>query len=176
MSKERFFVAQIGRTVGLHGELKFHLHTDFPEQFTSNAIFDSDRGKLEINQYNQKRGTISFIGFGSLDLAKKLTNTKLYSSHEQTDELCKLEENEYFWFDIIGMNVYERKQLLGVVGDIDRIQGIDYLSINTNENLVKSNKMPKDFLIPYIPRYILEVDKGEKSIIVKDALEILEAS
>jgi len=32
-AKEKFFIAQLGKTHGLRGDLKLHLHTDFPEQF-----------------------------------------------------------------------------------------------------------------------------------------------
>ena len=30
MVKDDALIAQIGRTIGLWGDLKFHLHTDFP--------------------------------------------------------------------------------------------------------------------------------------------------
>jgi len=81
---KRFFIAQIGKTVGLHGDLKLHLHTDFPEQFKKGGIYPSDRGNLEIADINPKRGIVRFRGYESLESAKKLTNTKLYADEEQT--------------------------------------------------------------------------------------------
>jgi len=31
-------VAQVGRLVGLRGELKLHIHSDFPEQFCTGNV------------------------------------------------------------------------------------------------------------------------------------------
>jgi len=102
MSNDNFFIAQLGRTVGLWGDLKLHLHTDFPEQFKVGQTYKSDRGNLTISEINLARGTIRFRGYEGVDAAKKLTNTKLYANEAQTKENCELDEGQYFWFDIIG--------------------------------------------------------------------------
>ncbi|MGW8170010.1 MAG: ribosome maturation factor RimM [Sulfurovaceae bacterium] len=171
----KFFIAQIGRTVGLMGDLKLHLHTDFPEQFTAGSKFQSDRGELEVISYNKAREIIRFRGYESLDSAKKLTNTKLYASEEQTKEICNLKEGEYFWFDIIGCKIIQNGEVLGIVKDIERLAINDFLQIDTTSELIE-NGMPKSFLIPYIPRYVLNVNLGTKEIKVCDAKSILENS
>ncbi len=173
--KEKFFIAQVGRTVGLRGDLKLHIHTDFPEQFRKGARFESSRGVLEISSYDPKRGLVHFSGYDNLEDAKALTNTKLYSNKEQTVANCNLNENEYFWFDIIGCSIKEDKEILGSVADIQRMLDIDYLLVKTSKNL-QDMSLPKEFLIPYIPRYILSVDTQNRVILVKDAKDILEAS
>lgn len=175
MNLEQFFVAQIGRTVGLYGDLKLHLHTDFPEQFKSGARVEGSRGILEIASYNPTRALISFVGYSSIDSAKKLTNTKLYSNEKLTKENCSLGEGEYFWFDIIGLDVYQDKEKLGRVEDIDRMLDTDYLLVDTAKELIDSG-LPKSFLLPYIPRYIVSVDTKNGQLDTKDAKEILEAS
>ncbi len=171
----KFFIAQIGRTVGLMGDLKLHLHTDFPEQFTAGSKFQSDRGELEVISYNKAREIIRFRGYESMDSAKKLTNTKLYASEEQTKEICNLKEGEYFWFDIIGCKIIENSEVLGIVKDIERLAVNDFLQIDTTSELIE-NGMPKSFLIPYIPRYVLNVNLETKEIEVCDAKSILENS
>ena len=175
MHDEQFFIAQIGRTVGLHGDLKLHLHTDFPEQFRVGKIFNSSRGKLEIATYNPIRGLISFVGHASIDAAKKLTNTKLYSTLEETKSQCELDEGQYFWFDIVGASVYQDETCIGVVEDIDRMLDTDYLVVKTDPELIKQG-LAKEFLLPYIPRYILSVDTDASRITTQDAKDILEAS
>jgi len=172
---EKFFIAQIGRTVGLWGDLKFHLHTDFPEQFKIGSTFKTDRGTLTISDINPKRGTIRFQGYESIDSAKKLTNTKLYADLKQTQENCSLNEGEYFYFDIEGCTVVQDDLVLGVVDEIQRLSDTDYLVIKTDEALVKKG-LSKSFLLPYIDRYILKADITEKKIYTKDAKDILEAS
>ena len=175
MSQEQFYIAQIGRTIGLWGDLKLNLHTDFPEQFKVGATFKSDRGDLTISDVNFKRGTIRFQGYESIDSAKKLTNAKMYSDLEKTKANCSLEEGQYFYFDIEGCTVVQGDLILGKVDDIQRMVDTDYLVVKTDEALVEEG-MSKSFLLPYIDRYILSADIETKKIYTKDAIDILEAS
>jgi len=175
MSKEQFFIAQIGRTVGLWGDLKFHLHTDFPEQFKAGQTYKSNRGELTIAEVNLKRGTIRFQGFESIDSAKKLTNVKLFADEEQTKESCELNEGEHFWFEIIGCILKQENEVLGTVEEIQRMGDTDYLAIKTDDALIQTG-LPRHFLVPYIDRYILKADIAEKTIYTQDAKDILEAS
>ena len=175
MSKESALIAQVGRTIGLWGDLKFHLHTDFPEQFKIGTTYKSSRGDLTISDVNEKRGTIRFVGYESIDSAKKLTNVKIYADEQETRENCDLQSGQYFWFDIIGCSVKQDELLLGKVSDIQRMGDTDYLAIETDSTLVEQSQ-PKNFLLPYIERYIVKVDTEEKIVYTQDAKDILEAS
>jgi 16S rRNA processing protein RimM len=175
MKKERFFIAQVGRTVGLRGDLKFHLHTDFPQQFRKGVTLQSDRGPLTVAAYNPRRGIIRFEGYESSERAKTLTNTRIYSDEEQTRELCPLKEGEHYWFEILGSEVREGEEPLGRVREIQRMRYTDYLLIATDEALAAGG-LPQSFLLPYIPRYILSFDGEAGTLQVRDAREILEAS
>jgi 16S rRNA processing protein RimM len=175
MSEKSFVIARIGRTVGLHGDLKLNLLTDFPEQFEKGALFRSDRGELEIISYNPSRNLVRFRGYESLEDAKRLTNCKLYSSERESRSKCKLADGEYFWFDLIGMELYDGERLLGKVSEIQRLQESDYLHIETQTQLV-AQSLPKSFLVPYIPRYILSVDTEAGKIHTTGTFDILEAS
>jgi len=175
MSQEQFYIAQIGRTIGLWGDLKLNLHTDFPEQFKVGSTFKSDRGELSIADVNFKRGTIRFLGYESIDSAKKLTNAKIYTDLKQTQKNCTLEDGQYFYFDIEGCSIVQGDLVLGVVNDIQRMLDIDYLVIDTDKSLVDEG-FSKSFLLPYIERYVLTTDTEEKKIYTKDAKDILEAS
>ncbi len=172
---ERFFIAQLGRTVGLRGDLKLHLHTDFPEQFKAGRTYHSDRGELTISAIDLKKGIVRFVGYEGMDAAKKLTNVKLYATLEETKANCDLDEGQHFWFEIIGCDVVEASQKLGKVTEIQRILDIDYLEVKTDIVLVEQG-MAKSFLVPYIPRYIIQTDIQNKTIQTQDAKDILEAS
>ena len=175
MKKERFFIAQVGKTVGLQGDLKFHLHTDFPQQFLKGVTLQSDRGPLTILSYNPQRNLIRFEGYESPESARRLTNARIYSDEAQTRELCPLKEGEHYWFEIVGSDVMEAERLLGRVAEIQRMLDTDYLRIATDPALVEAGR-PKEFLLPYIPRYILSFDPETKRLAVRDALDILDAS
>jgi len=175
MSTDASLIAQIGRTIGLWGDLKFHLHTDFPEQFKVGNTYKSNRGDLTIADINFTRGIIKFRGYESIDAAKKLTNVKIFADVAQTRENCDLKEGQHFWFDIIGCTVKQGDEVVGEVIDIQRMGDTDYLLVKTDETLVKED-FSKSFLLPYIDRYVLTVGLEEKIVYTKDAKDILEAS
>ncbi len=172
---KKFFIAQVGKTHGLHGDLKLHLHTDFPEQFKVGYSFDSSVGRLTISRINLKRGTIAFRDYENIDIAKKLTNAKLYASLDETKERCHLNEGEYFWFDLEGCRVVEDNITLGIVKEVQRLADINYLYIKTDRSLIDKG-FSNSFLIPNIDRYIISTNIEDKIITVKDGMDILEAS
>jgi 16S rRNA processing protein RimM len=172
---KRFLIAQVGKTHGLHGDLKLHIHTDFPEQFKAGYTFQSSAGLLEIHEVNLTRGIISFKGYSGIDYAKKLTNAKIYASLEETRERCELKKNEHFWFEIEECSIMENDVVLGKISEMQRLADVDYLFIETNEKLVEEG-LSKTFLVPYIDRYIVKKDMESKIIFTKDTKEILEAS
>ena len=175
MSKDSALIAQIGRTIGLWGDLKFHLHTDFPEQFKVGKTYKSNRGDLTITDINFTRGIVKFRGYESIDSAKKLTNVKIFSDEADTKANCDLQQGQHFWFDIIGCTVKQDDKVLGEVTDIQRMGDTDYLVVKTDEILVKSD-FSKGFLLPYIDRYIIKADTEAKIVYTQDAKDILEAS
>jgi len=166
-------IAKIGKTYGIKGWQKIHLLTDFPEQFKKNKTFPSDKTDLTIEKIDLKRGLVKFKGVDTPEDAKKLTNRMLYSTEEQTKEDIKLKENEYFWFDIIGCDVYEDGEFLGRVKEIERANEADYLVINTNPELIEK-KYPKRFLIDF-KRHVKDVDVENKKIEADGAKVLLES-
>ena len=171
----RFQVAKLGKAVGIYGEMKFHLKTDFPEQFTPGLSFNTKRGELVIESYNPERDLIKFKGYNSAEDAKKLTNLDLFVSEEQTRSSIALEEGQFFWFDLVNLEVYEGSMLLGTVAEVERLGVTDYLKLDTDKSLV-AKKMPNSFLIPYLDNFVLEVDTATKVIKVQGGYDILEAS
>lgn len=148
---------------------------------------------------------IEFEGITSADSAKRLVNAKIYATKAQSREHCKLKKDEYFYFDIIGLDIIEDGENLGIVRDIERIGNVDYFIVEVADNLVsniaakstqhkldksknivkstnpttkptKKQKKPKTFLVPYVDRFILEVCLQTGRIFTKNAKSILEQS
>jgi 16S rRNA processing protein RimM len=165
-------IAKIGKSFGVKGWVKLHLLTDFPEQFKIGKTFQSDNLEVTIEYINLKNNTIKFKNYNTPEEAKKLTNKILYTNKHQSKKDIKLKKDEWFWFDIIGCEVYEDKKLLGVVSDINRINDIDYIVVNINKTL---GYRQKRFLFDF-KRHIVDVDINSKKLIVRDTIDILEAS
>lgn len=174
---EKIYVAKIGKTVGLKGQQKLHIDSDFPEQFKQNTKLTTDKNQiLIIESYNQTSNTVKFKSIDTIEDAKKLTNRQLYVSKEDTIDSCSLAKDQFFWFDILGCSVEENGQILGVIDDVQRMPLSDYLQIKTSDNLIKKN-LSNNFLLPYLMNdYIISVDVEKKNIKVKGALDVLEAS
>ncbi|PWE21299.1 ribosome maturation factor RimM [Aliarcobacter skirrowii] len=173
----KVYVAKLGKAVGLKGHLRLFIDSDFPEQFKKGSNFLTNKNfQLTISEYLKDRDLVSFEGFSDIESAKKLTNTELYTTIEQTKEFCKLKDNEFFWFDLISCEVYEDNLKLGVVSDVHRFPLNDYLEVKTDSQLVEKG-LPKIFLIPHIfETFIQRVDIENKKIFAVNAFDILENS
>lgn len=174
---DKIYVAKLGKTVGLKGYLRLFIDSDFPQQFQKNATFSTNKNiTLKIEDYNPKTELVKFENYDDIDKAKKLTNEFLYTTLEETKENCKLNKNEYFWFDIVSCQVMENDTILGEIIEIHRYPITDYLEIKTEKSLVQKG-LAKTFLIPYdLENYIISVNLESKTITSKNCLDILENS
>lgn len=172
---QKIDIAKLGRSVGLKGELKIYLLTDFPEQFKRGSKFKVDDKELIVEYYSPKRGVIKFRGIDEQLEAKKLTNKIITSTIEETKKNCQLNKDEFFWFDVIGCEVFENGKKIGKIKEIQRLPSSDYIIIETAKELIKDKKA-KSFMLPFIDKFIEDVDIESKKIFVKDALDILDAS
>ena len=169
-------IATIGKTVGIKGDMKFHIKCDFPEQFHNGATFFTNLKKdITLDDVNLERGIIKIAGINTIEDAKKYTNAKLFTTREETRKNCHLDEGEYFWFDLEDCEVFEDGKCLGKVHDIERIAITNYLNIKTDEKLIQSGSA-KSFLVPFIEPFKVHVDIDKKIITLRGAMDILEAS
>ncbi len=176
MSSEKLQIATVGRVVGLKGELKLHLQSDFVDQFKKGSCFTlTNKTLIEIEYFNPLKLLVKFVGINSREDASKFTNQKLFTTIENTRESCPLKEGEFYWFDMVGSSVYDDELFLGVVDEIERIGVVDYLIIKTDDILVEK-ELSKKFYIPYIDEYIVSFDNKSKKIKTDGGLLLLEAS
>ena len=177
LNTNKVYIAKIGRTVGLKGQLKLHIDSDFREQFSQNSTFITNKNTtLTIESFNKKNDVVKFVGFDTIEDVQILINQQLFASIEDTKINCKLEDKQYFWFDLIDCKIIEDNNLLGTVIEIHRFPQGDYFEIETNDILVKDQGLSTKFLLPYLDEYILKVNIQDKSIEVNKALDILKAS
>ena len=135
---DRIYIAKLGKTVGLKGQQKLIIDTDFPEQFKKDTQLTTDKNQnLIIETYNNANNVVKFLGIDTIEDAKKLTNRQLFVSTEDTRDSCKLADKQFFWFDMIGCEVKENDEIMGKVSDIQRMPLSDYLMIETDSILTE---------------------------------------
>lgn len=146
-------IGKIGRVNGLKGRLCFWLSSDFAdflssgtevyvkhtstlESLDSSCAFSTLRVKSFIKQ--RDKYFIEFVGISSADSAKQYVNAKIYTTKELSRAQCKLKKDEFFYFDIIGLEIIENNENLGIVRDIERIGNIDYFVVEATQPILKS--------------------------------------
>ncbi|TKX29977.1 ribosome maturation factor RimM [Campylobacter estrildidarum] len=178
MSENDFVqVAKLGKTIGLKGYIKLHNLSDFASQFKKGSSFFIKKGqkKITIKFYNPSNSSVLFENYEDIEKAKDLVNTILYQSIETTRKTCKLKKDEFFYFDILKCQVFYKEQNLGRVIDILEVGSSFLFEIQTSEIFV--DLYAKTFFIPYMDKFITDIDIGKKSIFcTQDAFSILENS
>ncbi|MBA1432278.1 MAG: 16S rRNA processing protein RimM [Epsilonproteobacteria bacterium] len=175
-NKPLLHIATLGKTVGIKGDMKLHIKSDFPEQFIAGASFlINKKDTITLNDVNLERGLVKINNITNPEDAKRFTNVKLFTTYEETRKNCHLDEGEYFFFDLEDCDVYEDGKLLGRVKEVERITVNNYLSIVTDAALVKEG-FSKSFLVPFIEPFKVAVDIEAKRIELRGAMDILEAS
>lgn len=155
-------VGVISSTHGLKGEVKVFPTTDDPKRFDQLERVFLDTGKemkeLEIERvaYFKKFVILKFKEYNNINDIEAYKGKSLMVSR---DNAVKLEENEYFIADLIGVTVLnEDGKTLGRLTDVIATGANDVYTVETDEG--------KEILIPAIKQCILSVDIRKKVMTV----------
>lgn len=158
-----FIVGEIVNTHGLRGEVKVKRITDFEERFQIGKtvyFYENDTvSSLIIDGFRIQKNLdyLHFENYMSIDDVEHLKGTYIYIQEKQ---LTPLEENAYYYHEIIGCAVYTSDG--AVIGTITSI-----LSPGANDVWVAEDKQGNEYLIPYIEDVVKEVDTENKQVIIE---------
>ena len=154
---------KITKTHGLSGELKLLPFSRLPESLNSiKRIFVDSPGKggpepfrLEECRLEKESAIIRLEGIDSIEEAETLIGRDVYI--DETD-LPGLEEGEYYWFELIGLDVYtEEGRYAGKVESlIDRAL----------QSVLVVRDGGRETLIPLSEPIIKEINLNESKIII----------
>jgi 16S rRNA processing protein RimM len=140
---EKILIAKIQAHQGLNGWLKIYSYSESIEKFSKYKYFFVLNNKKYIrldveDSLINKSIKIKFKNFNSREDSNDYIGKDIYISEDQLD---KLKENQFYWNDLIGLNVYlDNEEKIGVVADM----------IETGSNDVLVIKGDNEILIPYI--------------------------
>ena len=162
---EYFNVGKIVNTQGLQGEMRVLAVTDFPEdRFKKGnqlALFDP-KGDFVTNMTiasHRKVKNFDIIKFKDHYHINDIEKYKGYSLKVSEEGLNQLEDGDFYYHQIIGLDVYEKDQHIGQVKEI--------LQPGANDVWVVARKGKRDLLLPYIPPVVLEVDLEHSKVQVE---------
>ena len=158
----RLKVGKIVNTHSLKGEVKVISSTDFEEErFKKGSKLLITRGnqlirEVVVQSYRNHKNflLVKFEGIDSVEEAEKLKNLQIKID---SDEVGELEENEFYFHEIIGCEVFdENEKLLGEI--------IEILTPGANDVWVIKGQNGKEILIPYIEDVVKKIDIENKKI------------
>ncbi len=80
--------------------------------------------------------------------------------------LPKANQNEYYWSDLIGLNVQNQQAIdFGLITDVFATGANDVIEVNGDKASNKNNNQ-RERLIPFIPQVIVDVNLSAKTMVV----------
>lgn len=151
-------IGKIVNTKGLKGELKIYPYTDYAERFEEiNHIF-IDESKYMIEKVTYSKNNMPVIKLKGIDTIEKALKMKDEFVSIDRSEFRILDEDEYFLIDIIGLDVFNNNEKIGVLKDVLTDRAQDIYIVKTDE---------REIMIPAVKKYIEEVNVDEGYIVVK---------
>lgn len=169
-SMEQWFnVGKIVNTHGIQGEIRVISSTDFVEERykVGNSLFlfmDEKKAPIELkvasHRSHKNFDLLTFEGYQNINLVEKFKGGILKVPESQ---LNPLEENEFYFHEIIGCEVFTLEgEQIGKIREI--------LTPGANDVWVIKGKGGKEILIPYIEQVVKNIDVKNKKILI-DPLE-----
>jgi 16S rRNA processing protein RimM len=155
-------IGKVVNTHGIHGKLRVVYYNEDKANFFSyrRVLLEELLGRLEPFEVTEakihgKFLIVHFRGLNSLDEAERLIGAALLVERAS---LPRLEEGEYYWADLIGMEVTsDTGDRLGEILGILPTGGTDVLIVRMGENEV---------LIPATEEVIKQVDTVSRRMVI----------
>lgn len=161
-------VGIISSTHGIRGEVKVFPTTDDPQRFKKlkNILLDSGKEKRNLKiqsvKFFKQFVILKFEEIDDINDIEKYKGSGLYVTRDQA---VKLQKDEYFIADLIGLTVTAQEEKLeGTLKDVMETGANDVYVIELTDG--------RELLLPAIKECVLSVDieKGEMKIRLLDGL------
>ena len=163
-------VGKIVNTHGIRGEVRVISQTDFPEERYRNGaeltLFRENKEPLPLivsgHRKHKNFDLLTFEGYPNINDVEPFRNGILKVTK---DDLVDLAENEFYYHEIIGLEVVEEDGT--IIGKVKEI-----LSPGANDVWVVQRKGKKDALIPYIESVVhtIDLENGQVTVEIPEGL------
>ncbi|MDN6126968.1 MAG: ribosome maturation factor RimM [Tetragenococcus halophilus] len=158
-------VGKIVNTQGIKGEVRVLSQTDAPQERyqkgTKLTVFVKNKEPVELTVASHRKhksfDLLSFEGYPSINDVEGFQEGILMVPKT---ELTPLDKAEYYYYEIIGLDVYEENgEKLGQVKEI--------LAPGANDVWVVQRKNKADALIPFISSVVKKIDLENQKVYVE---------
>ncbi|HPW53718.1 MAG TPA: ribosome maturation factor RimM [Erysipelotrichaceae bacterium] len=151
-------VGNIVNTFGIKGELKVKSHSDFDDiRFkVSQQLYVKYLEVFEpvvVKSYRTHKGfiLISFFDKQDINLVEKYKGCDIFI---KKDDVHTLSEGVYYFFELENCSVYYNNQKIGYVSAVE----------DGYQTILRIDMENKEVLIPFVDRFIKEVNVSDKRI------------
>lgn len=149
----------VQKPFGIRGEVKVMPTTDFVEERYKKGrevelLLNNEVKNLVIESVRRHQGSV-LLKFEGLD---NLNDVEFFHRAEiqiERDEMHELQEDEYYFVDLVGCSVYASNKELGIVKEVMDMPAHPVLRVKTEA---------EDALIPFVAKFIEAVDIEAKRI------------
>ncbi len=159
---KQFRIGKVLKPHGNKGYLKVSLEKDFVYKYLQKEKIKLKKEEevekiIENIKWHKNNLLLKLEGIDSIDNAEKFRN---YYIIIDESELTSLEEQSFYYFQLLGCRVFVDHEYLGKVKDIDNFGSSDIL-------LVEKEADKEEVLIPFLKKIIKDIDINNKEIKVK---------
>ncbi len=149
---------------GIKGWVKVYSYTNVFENFDRDYLYFLDQKraslpvpvKIEDFRVHSKNVVLKLEGIDDRDSAEKLRNFQVLIPRE---DLAPLGEDEFYYGDVIGSEVFVGEDSAGVVVDIIESGASEVLVINTHEG--------KEVMVPVVEEFVEKIDTRKSRVFLK---------
>ncbi|MDR7856357.1 ribosome maturation factor RimM [Tissierella sp.] len=154
-------VGKIINTHGIKGEVKVFPLTNNINRFDFLKIAyigeEKIRVQIEKVKYHKNFVILKFNGFNDINEILSFKDNYIFVDEEG---LVKLPENHFFIYDLVGSQVIDiESNIVGTIKDV--IQGA-----SNDVYVIKNIEGNKEYLIPAVKQFIIDVNIVDKKIII----------
>ena len=159
---EYFEIGHISNTHGLKGEMKVRPFTEDKKRYEElkkiliNIKDEYKEYEIESVRYQKDVVLLKLKGVEDIETAEKLKNHYISITREDAKNL---QNNEYFIADLIGSEIFENEELIGILDDV--------FTAGASDVYVIKRKGKKDLLLPALKSIIKNVNVENKRIDVE---------
>lgn len=158
-----FLLGHIVKTHGTKGQVVAFFDVDYPEDYDDlESVFLEQQGRLvpffidSMEPQPKGRYIIRFEDIKTMEQAENLRGTALYLP---LDELPELEEDQFYFHDVIGYTVVDENH--GRLGTVKEFYDLP------QQQLMAMSYLDQEMLIPVMGEILLRADHEAKELHVK---------
>ena len=158
LKSELISIGMVTKAQGLNGHISIKPLTDKPAQFLNfkKIFLNNTEYIIEQVQIRHNKIIIKFLNINDRTTAEQLIGLVVQQYYS---ELQKLDKNEYFIFDIIGLSVKSTsREYIGKITEVLSLPANDVYVVNIDN---------REILIPAIKNVIKKIDIKQKEMIIE---------